>query len=134
MDGKRSILREALFVAGGTAACLALMFAVFAVLGYWDSAVLLGGLIGGGLSLANFLLMSAGVSLAADRAEQQNVKGGQSVIAISFLARYAGLFLGLFLGAKSGKCNLIALLLPLLFPRLVLTLGEFFRKKEDPAA
>lgn len=131
MDSRKTILKETLLVTGGMAAGIAVMFAIFAALGYWELTVLWGGLIGGGLSLANFLLMSVGVNAAADRAEQQNVRGGQGVIAASFLLRYAGLFLGLFLAAKSGSCNLIALLAPLLFPRIALTVGEFFRKKGD---
>lgn len=130
MDSRKIVFRETGIVLLGEALCVAVMFGVYALLGRLDGRVLLGGAIGGTLAVANFLFMSIGVSLAADRAQQQNVKGGKGLLQMSFLLRYALLFLGLFAGAKSGKCDVIALVLPLVFVRPILTLGEFFRKKE----
>lgn len=131
MEERNMILRETLVIAIGQAVCVAVMFAVFAALRLFDSTVLFGGLLGAVLATANFLFMGIGISLAADRAEQQNVKGGKGLMQMSFIVRYGLLFLGLFLGAKSGKCNLIALLLPLLFVRPTLMVREFFGKKEE---
>ena len=37
----------------------------------------------------------------------------------------------LFAAAKSGYCNVFALVIPLVFVRPVLTIGEFFRKSGD---
>ena len=129
MDSRKMILRETLFIAIGQAVGVAVMFGVCALLDRFDMTVVLGGLIGAGLALFNFFVLGIAVSLAADRAEQQNVKGGKGLVQASFLLRYGLLFLGLFLGAKSGKCNLIALLVPLLLVRPTIMVGEFFRKK-----
>lgn len=129
MDPRKIVFRQAGMVLLGLVPCVAAMFGVYALLGKWSGAVLLGGILGGVMAVANFLFMSIGVSLAADRAQKQNVKGGKSLLQVSFLLRYGLLFLGLFVGAKSGKCDIIALVLPLLFVRPVLTLSEFFRKK-----
>ena len=96
-----------------------------------DQKVLLGGLAGGLLAVGNFFFMAIGTSLAADKAEAQNVKGGQALIQTSYLVRMIVLAVLLFACAKSGYFNLYALVIPLLFPRLSITLAEFFRKKGD---
>ena len=44
--------------------------------------------------------MAVGTSLAADRAERQNVKGGTVLVRLSFLLRYLVLFLILIAAAK----------------------------------
>ena len=88
-------------------------------------------LLGGLLSICNFFFMAVGASLAADRAEQQNVKGGTALVRMSFLLRYLVLFLILFAAAKSKRFDLLALVLPLVFVRPILMLGEFFRKSGE---
>ena len=59
------------------------------------------------------------------------VPGGKAVIQGSFMLRYLFLIVVLFAGAKSGFCNVIALVLPLVFTRPILTVGEFFRKSGE---
>ena len=79
----------------------------------------------------NFFFMAVGTSLAADKAEQQDVKGGKTLLQISMLLRYGVLFAALFAFAKSGLCNAVSMVLPLIFVRPILSFGEFFRKKGD---
>ncbi len=131
MDSRKIVYKETLMILVGEVICIAAMFGIFALLKKFDTSVLLGGLIGGAVAIGNFFAMAIGTSLAADKAEAQDVKGGKALLQISFFARYAIMFIVLFAGAKSGYCNLVALLLPLVFVRPVLTFGEFFRKKED---
>lgn len=131
MDSRKIVFKETAVVAVGEVICVALMLAVFAMLGKFDSTVLLGGIIGGVLTVANFFFMAVGTSLAADKAENQDVKGGQAVIKSSYLLRMIALFVLMFACVKSGLCNVIALVVPLVFVRPVLTIGEFFRKKGD---
>ena len=50
---------------------------------------------------------------------------------MSFLLRYLVLFLILFAAAKSGRFQVLALVLPLVFVRPILMLGEFFRKSGE---
>jgi len=93
--------------------------------------VLAGGVAGGLLSTLNFFFMAVGTSLAADKAEAQDVKGGKATLQISMLLRYLVLFVLLFALAKSGQCDILALALPLAFVRPILAVGEFFRKTGD---
>ena len=129
MDDKKFILKETAIVAIGVGICVAVMIAIFALLGYFSWKVLVGGVIGGILAIANFLFMAIGASLAADKAENQDVKGGQALMRSSYILRIAVLFVVLFACAKGGIANPIALVLPLAFVRPVLTVAEFFKKK-----
>ena len=129
MDSKKIVYQETGIVAIGVLICTAVMIGAFALLGKFDTSVLLGGIVGAILSIGNFFFMAVGTSLAADRAEKQDVKGGQVLIRNSYMLRLAVLFILLFACAKSGLFNLFALVLPLIFVRPSLTIAEFFRKK-----
>ena len=129
MDMRKYVLRQTLVVALGEAVGVGAMIGIFALLGQLDSKVLLGGLVGGLVAVANFFVMAIGVNIAADKAENQNVKGGQATIKGSYMLRMLGMVVILFAFAKSGLCNVIALVVPLLFTRFTLTLQEFFKRK-----
>lgn len=131
MDSRKFLYRETAAMAIGQAICVAVMIGVFALLGYFDRTVLLGGILGGIIATLNFFFMGVGATLAADKAENQNVKGGQATIQASYLLRMVVLFVVLFALVKSGLCNVIAVVLPLVFVRPILSVGEFFRKSGE---
>lgn len=133
MDSRKVVLSETLPVAIGEVICVGLMLGVFALLDRWNQSVWLGGIAGGVIAVANFFFMAVTTSLAADRAAAGNVKGGQGLLTASFLLRYVALFALLFAAVKSGYCDVFATVIPLVFVRPVLTIGEFFRKKGDGA-
>ena len=127
MEYRKFIFRETGIVALGQLLCSGAMVGVFALLGYYSAAVVIGAAVGAVMGTLNFLFMAIGASLAADKAEKQDVKGGQALI------RTVVLVLVLFAFAKSGIANPIALVLPQAFVRPILTVAEFFRKKEGAA-
>jgi len=131
MDSRRIVFKETAIIAVGEIICTAVMLGVFALIGKFDRSVILGGVFGCLLAILNFFFMAVGASLAADKAEKQDVKGGKGIVQTSMLLRYILLFVILFALGKSGICNLFALVIPLVFVRPVLTVGEFFRKKGD---
>ncbi len=131
MDSRKLVWKEAAVMAAGQALCVAVMVGVFALLGRFDSTVLLGGALGGVLATLNHFFLAVGVMMAADKARDQDVKRGKSLVQLSFGLRQALLFVILFALLKSGLCNGIALLLPLLFTRPILMLDQFFRKDGD---
>lgn len=132
MDSRKIVLTQTAIVTAGEALGVSGMIGIFAMLGMVDRSVVLGGVVGGVLAILNFLVMAIGASLAADKAEAQDVSGGQKLIRSSMTVRYILLFVILFACAKSGLFNTIALVVPLIFVRPTLTLAEFFRKKEEP--
>lgn len=131
MDSRKFVLKETAIVAAGQVICIGVMIGVFALLGKFNRSVWLGGVFGGILATANFLFMAIGATLAADKAQNQNVKGGQATIQGSYLLRMVLLFVLLFALVKSGLCNVFTVVLPLAFTRPILTISEFFRKSGE---
>lgn len=134
MISKNTAFRETASVAIGQVLCTAAMIAVFALVGKYSLSVLLGGLLGAAVATANFFIMSFVANLAADKAEAQDVAGGQKLIHLSYLGRMIGMFLVLILCAKSGYFHPLALVLPLAFTRPILTIAELFKKKGENKA
>ncbi len=132
MDSRKYILQQSAIILVGELLCSAIMVGIFALLGKYETAVLLGAAFGTILATANFFFMAMGAMIAADKAEAQNVKGGQATIHTSYFLRMAGMFVIMLALVKSGLCNAIALVLPLVFTRLILTVNEFFRKPGEP--
>lgn len=130
-QSRKIVFQETAIVLIGQIVCVAVMFGIYALLGRFDVSVLLGGIVGGLLATANFFFMAVGATLAADKAEQDNVKGGKAMIQSSYMIRLVVLVVVLFACAKSGYFNLLALLLPLVFTRPILSVGEFFRKSGE---
>jgi hypothetical protein len=129
MESRKFLFRETAFVAVGQMLCTALMIFIFALLGKYDTSVLLGGIVGALIATANFFFMSLFISLAADKAEAQDIAGGQKLIQLSYMGRMVGLFLILILCAKSGIFHVLTLAIPLVFTRPILTVAELFKKK-----
>ena len=128
MDFRKTVFRETGIIALGVVIGVALMYGVFALLGRFDRAVLLGGVIGGALAILNFLFMAINASVAADKAVKQDVTGGRALMQTSYIVRLAAIFVILLACVKSGLCNAIAAVVPLLFVRPTITIAEFFRK------
>jgi uncharacterized membrane protein len=131
MNAKNTAFQETRNVLIGQILCSAAMIAVFAVLGYYQRSVLLGGIAGAVIATANYFFMSFFANRAADKAEAQDVAGGQKLIQLSYMGRMLGMFLALIVLAKSGFCHPLALVLPLAFTRPILTIAEIFNKKGE---
>lgn len=129
MESRAFIYRETAVVALGEGIGIAFMLVIFALSGYFDITVLLGGIMGGVLAVGNFFLMSYFALKAADKAQNQDVAGGQKLIHLSYTGRMIGLLVALVLLAKSGWFHVLALAIPLAFPRPVLTAAEFIQRK-----
>ena len=134
MDPRKIVLHETLVIAVGTVLCAAVMVGIYALLGSLDRTVVLGALIGSVLSIANFFIMAVSTNLAADKAQEQDVSAGKKLVQGSYMIRLLAIFGILFVFAKTGLCDPLAMVLPLAFVRPVITVYEFFRKKEDKKA
>lgn len=134
MDSRKIVLHETLVVAAGTVICTALMVGAYALLGFLDRSVVLGAMAGTLLSIGNFFIMAVTASLAADKAQEQSVNEGKKMVHLSYIIRLLALFGILFVCVKSGLCDPLATVIPIVFVRPVITVYEFFRKKEDKKA
>ena len=134
MDSRKFVLTETAIIAAGQAICVGVMIGIFALLGKFNTSVWLGGIAGGVLAVANFFFMALAATVASDKAVEQNVKGGQLTMRLSYMVRLAVLFIILYALVKSGVCNVLTAVLPLLFTRPILFVAEFFRKSGEKKA
>ena len=133
MDSRKYVLKQTAIVALGQVLCVGAMIGIFALVGQLDRSVVLGGIVGGVLSVVNFLVMAIFAMIAADKAVGQDVKGGKATVRMSMIVRVALLAIVLFAFAKSGLCNVFAMVLPLAFTRPILTVATFFEKAGEAA-
>ena len=129
MDNRKYVFSQMVTIFIGEVILSALMVGVFALLGYFDKSVLFGAGAGAVIATLNHLILVLGVMAASSKAEKQDVKGGQALVQMSYFGRTIGLFLILVLCAKTGIFNLIALVIPLVFTRPILTITDHFNKK-----
>ena len=131
MNDNKQLLRELLIVAVGETLCAAVMLLVYFFLHKLDYKVILAAVLGVVLVTLNFFIMIFGVVAASKKAEQGDVVGGQRTMKLSMTVRLV-LLLAVLAGATlSGFFPLpavIAMLIPLLLFRPIVSLGEFFRK------
>lgn len=131
MDTRKYILKETIIILAGQALCVGVMYGFFALLHAFDKSVLLGGIAGGLLATLNFFAMSMAAMIASDKALNQDVKGGETTLKISQTGRLIAMAVVLIVFAKSGYFHVIAMVLPLVFTRPILTVREFFRKSGE---
>ena len=128
MDSRKYVLKQTAFIAIGQAVCVAAMVGIYALLNKFNTGVIWGGIVGAVVAVLNFLFMAIGALMAADKAADQNVKAGQAIVRNSMILRLALMAVVLIAFAKSGICDVLALVLPLVFTRPILMLVEFFGK------
>ncbi len=130
MNDKQQTYRELLIIALGELICLGLLYVGFALLGKLEGKVLLGGAVGALTAILNYFLMAVGVFAAADRARAGDPAKGKRILNLSMLGRYLLMIVILIIGAKSGYCDVIAMVIPLALFRVLIYVGEFFRRKD----
>ncbi len=137
MDDIRQVKQDILIVALGEAALAVLMLGVYFLIRKMSLLVGIGALIGVLLAVGNYVFMAAGVLSAAKKAEAGDELGAKRVITISRLVRYLllfGILLAVVLSKRFELPEMIAMLIPLVLFRPILSLGELFRKKEGGEA
>lgn len=131
MESRKFIIQQTGILTLWHLVCLGAMVGIFALLGYWGWDVVIGGAVGTLLAILNFFFMAISADMAADKAVNQDVKGGKGLVRSSYTLRLVVLALVLFAFGKSGICNIFALVLPLVFTRPILSITQFFRKSGE---
>ena len=127
---RKEVLQQTGIIAIGQAVGTAIMIGVYLLLQKFDITVIWGALVGNILAIGNFFAMAVIATLAADRAKNQDVEGGQKLMKASYPVRLVVLAGVLLLcGLKREWFDLLALALPLAFVHLTAMLLGFFRKK-----
>lgn len=136
MDNRKEILRQTGEIALGVALCTGLMLVIYYGIGKFSTRVLWGAVAGFALGVLNFLIMAVMACRAADKAQEQDVNAGKVLMQGSYFARLVLLFAVLVVLVKTGWCDPLAMVIPLVFVRPVITVMELMIKKkskEEPA-
>lgn len=129
-QSRKEVYTQTGLAAIGQVICTGIMFGVYALLQKFDISVVLGGIVGIVLALGNFFATAMIASLAADKAERQDVAGGQKLLKASYPIRFVALGVLLVLCAVSKWFNLLALVLPLAYMPVILLILAAIQKKK----
>lgn len=128
------VWKETKYIAAWILIFSAILQAVFLVIGKWDYTVLLGNLLSAVASLANFLAMGIAVQKAVQKEDEKEAK--QAMKASSMLRTFC-MFVVLVIGVLAPCFHLLALIIPLIFPRIAIAMRPLWDKqkpsdKEEP--
>ena len=115
-----TVLKETSYIAALTLVLSLLMQSVFLVAGMWDITVLLGNLLGIVAAVGNFFLMGITVQSALGREEKQI----KNLMKLSQMGRMLLLFGVALIGYLVPLFNIIAVVVPFLFPRIAVTVRQ----------
>ena len=128
-ESRKIVWKQTAAIAIGEVVGIGVMFGVYALLHKLALPVILGGVVGALLAIGNFFFMAVVATIAADKAQSQDVEGGVKLMKSAYPIRLLVLAGVLFACAYSKYFDVLALALPLLFVRPVILLQEFFTKR-----
>lgn len=126
----KAVRSNTLYIAVFTLILSVLMQAVFLVIGKWSPDILFGNLLGFAAAVGNFFAMGMTVQAAVTKEEKE----AKDLMRLSQTLRMMGLVIVGVLAACVPFFNIVATLIPLLFPRIaILFYPLIHRKEEDPS-
>ena len=151
-----AVKRETKKIALGTGILTVLMVAVFLILRRFDWTVITGALLGCAAAVGNFFLMALTVQKAADEMKtipqpeapeddpdpdgdekeaplSEDAKRGKQRIQLSYTLRMFGLGAIAILGVTLPWFQSVAVLLPMLFPRIVIAVEGLLMNRNNSA-
>ena len=129
MKIEHAVKKETLYISVSSFVFSVLLQIVFILLKKWDITIVFGNLLGLLSSLLNFFLMALTVQQAVKKEDEKEMK---SYIKRSQMLRNLMLIFLIGIGALlNNYFNIIALLAPLLFPRIAIFVRPLFIKDES---
>ena len=122
-----TVKKETAYIAIWTVVLSLFIHSVFLILKKWDMTVLYGNLLGIFLAVLNFFLMGRTVQSALGKEE----KDAKNLMKLSQMLRYLMIIAVVAISAVIKCFNIIAVIIPLLFPRIAISFRPLFDKKKD---
>ncbi len=113
-----TIKKETLYITAFVIIFSVLMQSVFLIIGKWDVEVLFGNILGAAAAVGNFFLMGLTVQASLEKEEKE----AKNIIKLSQSARLFLLFGVALAGYLIPVFNIIAVVIPFLFPRIAVML------------
>ena len=132
MKIQKAVRDETAHIALGVLVLSLVMQGIFLVLGQWDYTVVLGNLLGGGYAILNFFVLGRTVQKVAGDGDE---KRGKNLMQFSYSARMFVTMMVALLGMMAPVFHWVAVVAPLLFPRVtIFVMGLMGNKKGKKAA
>lgn len=131
MNVREFVIKKLIWLGISECVLVAVMCFAFMAFDRFDLTVVIGGIAGTILAIANFFFLAMAADSAADSAVAQDVKAGKNKMRTSYMMRMIVIFAILLVIAKAGWGNPIALVLPFFAVRPLITVHEFFRKPKE---
>ena len=120
-----TVKKETIYIAVWTVILSVFIHSVFLIMKRWDLTVLYGNLLGIFLAVLNFFLLGRTVQSALLKDE----KDAKNAMKVSQMLRYLLIIIVVAAAALLECFNIIATVVPLLFPRIAITFRPLFDKK-----
>ncbi len=120
----KTVLKETRYIAVITFLLSVLMQSVFLIINKWDYTVICGNILGFVGAVGNFLLMGITVQNALDKSEKE----AADLMKLSQRGRLFLLFIVALIAYLVPVFNIIATVIPLIFPRIAVALRPFIIK------
>lgn len=127
------VIKETQYIALWTVIFSVLLQAVFLIVGYfapdyaWNWTVLTGNLLGGAAAVGNFYFMALGVQ----RALEKDPEDAKKSMKLSSSTRMLALFVVAVIGVVLSCFHTVAVLVPMLFPRMAIAIRPLWDKKRS---
>ncbi|MBQ4110864.1 MAG: ATP synthase subunit I [Clostridia bacterium] len=122
----KSVIKEIGRMAIGVLVLYVVMLLIFLVAGYFDSKVVLGGLLGSIYAIINFVLLGFSV----EKSVGKGTKGAQATMGTSYTLRLILTAAVVLWAIKAPYFNYVATAIPLVFPRIVIYVLTFIDSKK----
>ena len=126
MKVDKTVIKETKYIASFVLILSVLMQAVFLIISKWDYTVLLGNLWGIIIAVGNFFVMG----LFVQKAVMQDEKDARQTVKASQSLRFVGIFILAVVGGLIPFFNSVAVVIPLIFPRVAIMLRPFINKNQ----
>ncbi len=120
-----TVVKETKYIAAWIGIFSLIMQAVFLLIGRWNLTILLGNLWGSSVMILNFFLMGLSIQKAVGQEESEAKK----IIKTSQTLRTFFLFVMLVIGVVIPWFSTLAVIIPLIFPRIAVALRPFIKEK-----
>jgi len=122
-----TVIRETRYIFAFSLILSVFMEAVFLIIGKWELSVLFGNILGAATAVGNFLLLGITVQSAVLKEEKE----ARNLIKLSQTLRFFLLIVIAIIGYLVPIFNPIAVIIPLLFPRIAIAFRPFVFKDKD---
>ena len=126
MKVDKTVIKETKYIASFVLILSVLMQAVFLMISKWDYTVLIGNLWGIIIAVGNFFVMG----LFVQKAVMQDEKDARQTVKASQSLRFVGIFILAVVGVLIPFFNSVAVVIPLIFPRVAIMLRPFINKNQ----